>query len=75
MRNWIITGTIATIVIVLSIPLYVVKVTYLSDPADGQIAEEPAATFVGHEKCIDCHTIEYEAWQGSHHDHAMEPAN
>ncbi len=74
MRNWIITGTIATIVIVLSIPLYVVKVTYLSGPA-GLIAEEPAATFVGHEKCINCHTREYEAWQDSHHDHAMEPAN
>ena len=43
-------------------------------------AEKPAAvaptvaTFVGSEACKSCHASEYEAWQTSHHRHAMQPA-
>lgn len=33
------------------------------------------ATFVGGETCRGCHSEEYSAWQGSHHDLAMQPAN
>ena len=31
-----------------------------------------AAEFVGTDTCRDCHAAEYEAWQGSHHDLAMQ---
>ncbi|WP_373953200.1 tetratricopeptide repeat protein [Vibrio pomeroyi] len=33
------------------------------------------ATYIGSEACIDCHTAEVEAWQGSHHDMAMKHAD
>ena len=32
------------------------------------------ATYVGSEACVDCHSEEVEAWQGSHHDMAMKHA-
>ncbi|WP_373944885.1 tetratricopeptide repeat protein [Vibrio chagasii] len=32
------------------------------------------ATYIGSEACIDCHSAEVEAWQGSHHDMAMKHA-
>ncbi|MFM2626931.1 multiheme c-type cytochrome [Vibrio chagasii] len=31
-----------------------------------------SATYIGSEACIDCHSAEVEAWQGSHHDMAMK---
>jgi len=31
--------------------------------------------YVGAETCAGCHRDEYESWQGSHHDLAMQPAN
>lgn len=34
-----------------------------------------AASYVGGETCHSCHESEYKAWQGSHHDLAMQPAN
>jgi Flp pilus assembly protein TadD len=35
----------------------------------------PAATYVGKEACVDCHTEESKAWLGSHHDLAMQQAD
>ncbi len=32
------------------------------------------ADFVGSQQCIDCHKTQYNAWQGSHHDMAMQHA-
>ncbi len=32
------------------------------------------ATFVGRSSCVDCHRAEAEAYQGSHHDLAMDLA-
>lgn len=32
------------------------------------------ATYVGSEACVDCHSAEVEAWEGSHHDMAMKHA-
>jgi len=70
MRNWKITGIIATLVIVLSIPAYVAKQKY-----DRQTAALPEpVTFVGGQKCAECHKNEYDKWQGSHHDLAMDEA-
>jgi len=34
-----------------------------------------AADYVGGQTCRDCHAAEYSAWQGSHHDLAMQPAS
>ena len=71
MRNWKISGIIATIVIILSIPAYVLKQKHLSRPGESQ----PAAAFVGGQKCAECHKSEYDQWRGSHHDLAMDEAN
>ena len=30
------------------------------------------AGFVGSDSCRDCHASEHQAWQGSHHDLAMQ---
>jgi len=70
MKSWKITGLIATLIIILSIPAYLLKETYFPRPA----ALRPAATFVGNKKCMDCHRAEYDLWQNSHHDRAMEVA-
>jgi tetratricopeptide (TPR) repeat protein len=72
MRNWKITGIIATLVIVLCIPAYVLKQQYYRQSAGSAI--QPAA-FVGGQKCADCHKGEYDQWRGSHHDLAMDEAN
>jgi len=70
MRNWKITGIVATLVIVLAIPAYILKQHYYRPPA-----ELPAATsFVGGQKCAECHKRQYDSWRGSHHDLAMDAA-
>jgi len=71
MRNWKITGIIATLVIVLSIPAYVLKQQYLRPPP----APPPPPVFVGGQKCAECHKSEFDKWRGSHHDLAMDAAN
>jgi len=62
---------VATLVIILVIPVYVLR-------ERGRPVEEPLsaapATFVGREKCVDCHSDAYKAWTGSHHDRAMDVA-
>ena len=47
MTNWKITGIIATLVVVLSIPAYLVKQKYKTEP----MIEAQAAAFVGGNKC------------------------
>ena len=71
MRNWKITGIIATFIIVLSIPAYVLKQKYFRQSA----APLQPVFFVGGRKCADCHKGEYDKWRGSHHDLAMDEAN
>ena len=70
MTSWKITGIIATIVILLSIPGYLVKQKYTPE----QVESQPAAVFVGGQKCAECHKSEYDKWKGSHHDLAMDEA-
>ncbi len=74
LRNWKIAGFIATLIIVLSIPLYVIKETSLDRQNDNP-GTEHTAIFVGREKCITCHKKEHDAWKDSHHDNAMDIAN
>lgn len=73
MDRWKWIGLLATLVIVLSVPFYLVKESYRA-PADGAESLPKAAAFVGSRKCTSCHGKEYEKWEGSHHDHAMDVA-
>ena len=73
MRNWRIAGVAALGVIVLSIPLYVAREIQRNGAVNS--IDVPAATFVGRENCVDCHTDAYEKWLGSDHDNAMDIAN
>ncbi len=73
-RRWKIAGIAATAVIVLSLPVYAVKEGRQRarwDAAD----LAPAFTFVGRDRCAECHEEETEAWSGSDHDNAMAPAD
>jgi tetratricopeptide (TPR) repeat protein len=65
---WKKTGFIATLVIVLSIPLSLI-LNLNSDKA-----ENPEVTFSGGKSCIECHQKEYHLWKGSDHDKAMADA-
>jgi predicted CXXCH cytochrome family protein len=69
---WEWAGLAALLVIALALPAY-----YLLDPGG---AERPSAAtgparFIGSAQCRDCHNPEFDAWQGSHHDLAMDIAN
>jgi tetratricopeptide (TPR) repeat protein len=74
MKRWKITGVIATMIIVLSIPFYLLKHKHITSGSEG-VQPKPAPTFVGTRKCMDCHQKEYDKWRNSHHDHAMEVAD
>ncbi len=71
-NKWINWGLIATILIVLSVPIYLFKHIYL-DSISTELNFNPQ--FVGKETCIDCHKLEYDLWTGSDHDLAMDFAN
>jgi tetratricopeptide (TPR) repeat protein len=73
MRNWKITGIIATTVIILSVPLYILKATYIR-PSSARVQAELEYNFAGSKKCGECHKTEYDKWRGSHHDLAMNEA-
>jgi len=65
-------GIIATLVIVLSFPGYLLRERYVR--ARAVEVTEPTAEFVGRDKCVDCHRDAYEKWFGSDHDRAMDVA-
>ncbi len=73
MKTWKITGLVATIIIILSVPLYLLK-----NSGQSPVSTESSKnrnSFTGSLKCCDCHKNEYDNWQGSHHDHAMDTVN
>jgi len=72
LRPWKITGILATLVIVLTLPLYVVM-ERRGMPGEN-LADSDAATFVGSASCRDCHKLQYDRWKDSHHDQAMDVA-
>jgi Tfp pilus assembly protein PilF len=74
LRSWEITGVVATLVIVLTIPIYALKQTYIKGQS-GKSVPDPVVAFVGRDKCMDCHQKEYKNWQNSHHDLAMDVAD
>jgi predicted CXXCH cytochrome family protein len=71
--KWKIAGLIASAIIVLSVPIYIIKENYLrrSRPA----IDTGDIQFVGRDNCIECHQAAYQAWLGSHHDLSMDVAN
>jgi hypothetical protein len=71
--NWKITGFVATILIVLSIPLYIIKMSVFNGDKNPDPYKDEAK-FVGRDGCIDCHKKENDLWLGSHHDKAMDIA-
>jgi tetratricopeptide (TPR) repeat protein len=70
MRAWKLTGLVATLIITLSIPLYLIKVSVFPATHDSNHNRDDHL-FAGTLKCAECHTREYDKWKGSHHDHAM----
>jgi tetratricopeptide (TPR) repeat protein len=70
---WKIVGIIATILIILSIPLY----RWTDQPdTDDRVDIRPSSEplFVGSDKCRSCHKPEYDKWRQSHHRWAMARA-
>jgi Tfp pilus assembly protein PilF len=73
MAGWKIIGLLATLLIVIAIPISALKFHYQKAVSEST-GERRGAIFVGSEKCKNCHKGEYDLWKGSHHDHAMEVA-
>ena len=74
MIYWKLTGIVATVVIVLSFPAYLMKER--SDKSfERNLPVDTRPAFVGSLKCKDCHKNEFDKWTGSHHDHAMHVAD
>ncbi|MCP4046622.1 MAG: tetratricopeptide repeat protein [Gammaproteobacteria bacterium] len=71
-RSWELAGLIAAMVIVVSLPVYYFTVVKNTEDIPVSI---PEPVFVGSVECQDCHTLEYDNWEGSHHDLAMDVAN
>jgi len=68
-NSWKTTGLVATVVIVLTIPL-----SLILNRDSGQ-TKDPVAVFTGGKACIECHQKEYRLWKGSDHDSSMAVAS
>jgi len=71
--RWQVAGVIASLVIVLTVPLYVLKENRARSTRTAEDAGE--AAFVGRDNCVECHRGAYDAWLGSDHDRAMDVAS
>ena len=70
MTRWKLTGVVATLVILLVPPVYLLR-----NRAAGPVLQpETVAEFVGTDSYIDCHRQQYNPWQESHHARAMAVA-
>jgi tetratricopeptide (TPR) repeat protein len=74
MQGWKRAAFVASLVIVLVIPLYAVKERVVRSRLAAKRATATEVTFVGRDECVDCHQEAYAKWQGSHHDLAMAVA-
>lgn len=73
LNAWRITGLIATLAIILSIPLYTFTERRRAAFPE-RLAPQATAAFVGSQVCRDCHKQQYDKWKGSHHERAMDLA-
>ena len=71
MRNWKIIGFAATVVIILSFPLYLIKFSYTKK---AEMRQDYVA-YTGGESCTECHKLEHDLWLESHHAKAMDTAS
>jgi tetratricopeptide (TPR) repeat protein len=70
-KAWERVGIITAVIVVLSLPAYY----FWLDPGRKEVVSpDPVAEFVGSANCRDCHNREYDSWEGSHHDLAMDVA-
>ena len=74
MRKWQITGLIATFLIILAVPIYLLRTKTAEDLVDHSLSHD-RFEFVGSEKCKDCHRHQYDQWLPSDHRMAMAVAN
>ena len=73
LNAWRITGLVATLAIILTLPLYrFIEGRRAASPSGPAVDTTP--TFVGSQACRDCHKQEYDKWKGSHHERAMDVA-
>ncbi len=70
MKNWKITAFVATIVIVITFPAYIARISI--ERSKPQV--QAGLFFTGRTSCIECHKRENDLWIGSHHDLAMDTA-
>jgi tetratricopeptide (TPR) repeat protein len=68
--TWKKAGFIATLILVLAFPVYLVRHAIERDRS----AQQEGPVFVGRQTCIECHKKEDDLWLGSHHDLAMDSA-
>jgi tetratricopeptide (TPR) repeat protein len=61
-------GAVVLFALSLAVTAYIAADWYHGLPADA------APKFVGRQSCIQCHQAQHTAWQGSHHDLAMDLA-
>ena len=71
MRRWEITGLIATLLLALTLPLYL----WQDKQWPVKRSEMAAPTFVGRKACVKCHIREDRLFEKSHHDLAMAVAS
>jgi tetratricopeptide (TPR) repeat protein len=72
-NRWKGIGIIATLMIVLTIPMVQFREKTLQ--ATLKTKDRSPASFVGSEACRDCHRAEFDKWNGSHHQLAMAEAS
>jgi len=72
LRRWTALALAAALVIVLTVPLYMVQESRRRAAREEVAAAAPA--FVGRDKCASCHAEAAAAWRGSDHDRAMDVA-
>lgn len=70
LQSWESVGFIALVVLLLSVPVYLVRSAHTVRPT----GERAAARYVGSEKCRPCHVKAWTAWQDSHHAQSMAAA-
>ena len=72
LRRWKRTAFVASLIVVLTIAVYMVKERLVRSPSGD--TNTATATFVGRDNCVSCHREAYGEWLGSHHDRAMAVA-
>ncbi len=70
-NTWEWTGLAAALLICIALPIYY----FMGSGQDNAADINEAAAFVGSIECRDCHNPEYDNWEGSHHDLAMDVAS